>query len=91
MKLIVIFPLVFALFASVLTFPATVDTNQDVDFHAFPEFAGFDNLDQLTGNDTLDDDSELESRDPAAAQANQCTLANLKKIMFDYSKFLSFF
>jgi hypothetical protein len=83
MKLVVILPSVFALFASVLALPATPEPTTDVDFHAFPEFAGFDNIEQLVGNDT---ESDIEERDPAAAQAGQCTLANLKKIMFDYSE-----
>jgi hypothetical protein len=83
MNFLFILPLAFALFASVIALPATTDLTTDVDFHVFPEFAGFDNLDQLIGNDT---ESDIEERDPAAAQAGQCTLANLKKIMFDYSE-----
>jgi hypothetical protein len=51
-----------------------------------PKLAGFDNLDQLVVNDT---ESDIEERDPAAAPAGQCTLANLKKIIFDNSKALS--
>lgn len=88
MNLIIIFPFAFALFASTSALPATVEATKDVDFHAFPEFAGLEDLAQLVGNDTLDseDGNEITSRDPAAAQAGQCTLANLKKIMFDYSK-----
>jgi hypothetical protein len=90
MNFIIIFPLAFALCASTLVLPATVEATKDVDFHAFPEFAGLEDLAQLVGNDTLDseDENEIASRDPAAAQAGQCTLANLKKIMFDYSKSL---
>ena len=88
MNLIIIFPFAFALFASTSALPATVEATKDVDFHAFPEFAGLEDLAQLVGNDTLDseDGNEITSRDPAAAQAGQCTLANLKKTMFDYSK-----
>ena len=83
MKLIITLPLAFALFTSVLAFPATSEPAEGVDFHVFPEFAGFDNFEQIVGNDT---ESDIEERDPAAVQAGQCTLANLKKIMFDYSK-----
>jgi hypothetical protein len=83
MNLLVLLPLTFALFPSILALPATAEPGKDVDFHVFPEFAGFDNLDQLVGNDT---ESDIEERDPAAAQAGQCTLANIKKIMFDYSE-----
>lgn len=82
MNLIVFFPLAFALFASVLALPTTTEPTSDVDYHVFPELAGFDNLDQLVGNDT---ESDLEERDPAAA-ASPCTLAKIKKLMFDSSK-----
>ena len=83
MNLLVLLPLAFTLFPSVLALPATAEPAKDVDFHAFPEFAGFDNLDQLLSNDT---DNEIEERDPAAAQAGPCTLAKIKEIMFDYSE-----
>lgn len=87
MNLLVLLPLAFALFTSVLAHPATVEPPKDVDFHVYPEFAGLDSLDQLLSNDTFDggDEDDIEARDPAA-QANQCTLAKLKKIMFDYSE-----
>lgn len=86
MILIVLLPFAFTLFASILALPASAEPTKDVDFHAFPEFAGFDDIDQLLGNDT---ESDIEERDPAAAQAGPCTLAPIKKIMFDYSE--SFF
>jgi hypothetical protein len=69
MNLLVFLPFAFALFASVLALPAVAEPSKDVDFHVFPEFAGFENLDQLLGNDT---ESDIEERDSAAAQAGQC-------------------
>jgi hypothetical protein len=89
MNLITVLPLALALFASVLALPATVEPPpKDVDFHVFPE-AGLDSLEQLAGNgtpDDEDDDYDVEARSPEAAAAGQCTLANLEKIMFDYSE-----
>jgi hypothetical protein len=94
MNLIVLLPLALALFTLVIALPATVEPPpKDIDFHVFPEFAGLDSLDQLTDNSALDgeDDDDIEARSPEAAAAGQCTLANLKKIMFDYSKSTSLF
>lgn len=88
MDLIVIILLAFALVASVLAHPATVEPPKYINFHVFPEFAGLDSLNQLVYNDTLDgeyDNNDIEARSPEATKASQCTLANLKKIMFDYS------
>jgi hypothetical protein len=91
MNLTIVLPLALALLASVLALPATVEPPpKEVDFHIFPEFAGFDSLEQLAGNSTLNDDEDdgydIHARSPEAAAAGECTLANLKKIMFDYSE-----
>ncbi|GAB7326753.1 hypothetical protein MBLNU13_g10699t1 [Cladosporium sp. NU13] len=69
MILIVLLPFAFTLFASILALPASAEPTKDVDFHAFPEFAGFDDIDQLLGNDT---ESDIEERDPAAASRRSC-------------------
>lgn len=82
MNLLATLPLAFALFSLVLALPTTTEPTTDVDYHIFPELAGFDNLEQLVGNDT---ESDIEERDPAAA-ASPCTLAKIKKLMFDSSK-----
>ncbi|KAM0708665.1 hypothetical protein Q7P35_005317 [Cladosporium inversicolor] len=81
MNLLATLPLAFALFSLVLALPTTTEPTTDVDYHIFPELAGFDNLEQLVGNDT---ESDIEERDPAAA-ASPCTLAKIKKLMFGSS------
>jgi hypothetical protein len=88
MNLTIVLPLALALLASVLALPATVEPPpKEVDFHIFPEFAGFDSLEQLAGNSTTRTrGSDIQVRSPEAAAAGKCTLANLKKIMFDYSE-----
>jgi hypothetical protein len=88
-NLIIVLPLGLV-FASVLALPANVGpSRKDVDFHVFPESAGLDSLKQRAGNGTLDNedgDYDIEARSPETAATDQCTLADLKKIMFDYSE-----
>jgi hypothetical protein len=79
-----------ALFPPVLALPANIEPpSKDVDFDVFPESTDLDSLEQLAGNgtpDDTDDDYDIEARSPEAAAAFQCTLANLNKIMFNYSE-----
>jgi hypothetical protein len=72
------------------------DAKDLVDFHVFPEFASLASLDDLVdretfGSDTdvdfdVDGDGDDKGETIEARAANQCTLAKLKDIMFDWSE-----
>jgi hypothetical protein len=68
------------------------ETEEAVDFHVFPELAGLGSLEDLVdggalGSDTdADVDVDADGEGIEARAANQCTLAKLKKILFDYSE-----
>jgi hypothetical protein len=66
------------------------ETEEAVDLHVFPELAGLGSLEDLVdggalGSDT-DADVDADGEGIEARAANQCTLAKLKKILFDYSE-----
>jgi hypothetical protein len=86
-----------ALLSAVAAHPTNEQDAKDlVDFHVFPEFASLASLDDLVdretfGSDTdvdfdVDGDGDDKGETIEARAANQCTLAKLKDIMFDWSE-----
>jgi hypothetical protein len=85
-----------ALLSAVAAHPTNgQDAKDSVDFHVFPEFASLASLEDLVegetfGSDTdvdVDGDGDDDGETIEARAANQCTLAKLKDIMFDWSEY----
>jgi hypothetical protein len=80
-----------ALLSAVVAHPTNgQDAGEVVDFDAFPKLAGLGSLDDLVDGGAFksdtDGDVDADGEGIEARAANQCTLAKLKKIMFDYSE-----
>jgi hypothetical protein len=80
----------FALLSAVAAHPTNgPETEEAVDFHVYPELAGLGSLEDLVDGGGFQSDTDVDvDADGAgieARAANQCTLAKLKKILFDYS------
>jgi uncharacterized protein YuzE len=81
-----------ALLSAVVASPINGQDAKEVDFHDFPEFAGLESLQDLVGGGDFESDADIdidgdgETEGIEARAANQCTLAKLKKILFDYSE-----
>jgi len=72
------------------------DAKGSVDFPDFPEFAGLGSLETLAEGDIFDSDMDVDDDGEGeggieARAANQCSLAKLKEIMFDWSESRPFF
>lgn len=80
-----------AFLSAVAAHPTNGQDTNEADFPVFPEFAGLGSLEDLAEGDAfdsdinVDDDGEGEGGIEARA-ANQCSLAKLKEIMFDWSE-----
>jgi len=94
--LITLVPLaILALFSAVVaSSPINGQDAKEVDFSVFPEFASLGSLNDLVEAGTVESDTDadvdVDSNGDGdgieARAANQCTLAKLKKILFDYSE-----
>ena len=83
-----------ALLSAVVAGPIKGQDAKEVDLHVFPEFADLGSLQDLVGEEGFESDTavDVDANDGGevegieARAANQCTLAKLKKILFDYSE-----
>jgi hypothetical protein len=81
-----------ALLSAVVASPINGQDAKEVGFHDFPEFASLGSLQDLVGGGDFESDADIdidgdgETEGIEARAANQCTLAKLKKILFDYSE-----
>jgi len=79
-----------ALLSAAAAHPADGQESTEVGLPVFPEFAGLGLLDDLAEGDAfdsdMDDDGDGEDEGIEARAANQCTMAKLKEIMFDWSE-----
>lgn len=72
--------------AVVVAHPTNGQDAKEVDFHMFPEFAALGSLEELSEGEALESGTNVDSEGIEARAANQCTLAKLKQILFDYSE-----
>jgi hypothetical protein len=90
--LITILPLAaLALLSAVAAHPTNGQETEEVaDFHVFPELADLGSLEDLVDGGAFKSDTDVDvdadGEGLEARAANQCTLAILKKILFDYSE-----
>lgn len=72
--------------AVVVADPTNGQDAKDVDFYMLPEFAALGSLDELSEGEALESGTNVDSEGIEARAVNQCTLAKLKQILFDYSE-----